>query len=90
MPSAITATDRLVDYRVTSGSDPEKKKKDSGKEKGKRGKVGKDGKFKKKTNKEVTESGTKETAQFNVDKTKKGYYLCNGDHRMWTVLSEES
>ncbi|KAL0373604.1 UNVERIFIED_CONTAM: hypothetical protein Sradi_3276100 [Sesamum radiatum] len=82
LPSAIAAADRLVDYRVTSGSDPEKKKKDSGKEKGKSGKVGKKGKFKKKKFKEVTGSGTKETTPSNVDKTKKGCYLCNGDHRM--------
>ncbi|KAL0405981.1 UNVERIFIED_CONTAM: hypothetical protein Slati_3912000, partial [Sesamum latifolium] len=46
MPSAIAAADRLVDYWVISGSNPEKKKKDSGKEKGKSNKVGKDGKFK--------------------------------------------
>ncbi|KAK4385672.1 hypothetical protein Sango_2691200 [Sesamum angolense] len=50
LPSAIAAIDRLVDFRVTSSSDPEKKKKDSGKEKGKSGKGWKDGKFKKKKN----------------------------------------
>ncbi|KAL0320234.1 UNVERIFIED_CONTAM: hypothetical protein Sradi_5284900 [Sesamum radiatum] len=61
LPSTIVAADRLVDYRVTSGFDLKKKKKDSGKEKGKPGKVGKDGKFKKKKHKEVTGSGTKET-----------------------------
>ncbi|KAK4381873.1 Transposon Ty3-G Gag-Pol polyprotein [Sesamum angolense] len=34
LPSAISAADRLVDFRVTNHSDPEKKKQDSGKEKG--------------------------------------------------------
>ncbi|KAL0388130.1 UNVERIFIED_CONTAM: hypothetical protein Sradi_2694800 [Sesamum radiatum] len=34
LPSTIAAADRLVDFRVTNNSDPEKKKKDSGKEKG--------------------------------------------------------
>ncbi|KAL0363843.1 UNVERIFIED_CONTAM: hypothetical protein Sangu_0481900 [Sesamum angustifolium] len=33
LPSAIAAVDWLVDFRVTSSFDPEKKKKDSGKEK---------------------------------------------------------
>ncbi|KAK4397585.1 RNA-directed DNA polymerase [Sesamum angolense] len=80
LPSTIAAADRLVDFRVTSSSEPEKKKKDSGKEKGKFGMGWKDGKFKKKKNQEG--SGNKETAQPNVDKTKKGCYLCNGDHHM--------
>ncbi|KAL0307083.1 UNVERIFIED_CONTAM: hypothetical protein Sradi_6125600 [Sesamum radiatum] len=35
LSSAIVAADQLVDFRVTSTSDQEKKKKDSGKEKGK-------------------------------------------------------
>ncbi|KAK4388202.1 hypothetical protein Sango_2426800 [Sesamum angolense] len=48
LPSAIAAADRLLDFRVTNNSDPKKKKKDSGKEKGKSGKGWKDGKFKKK------------------------------------------
>ncbi|KAL0362019.1 UNVERIFIED_CONTAM: hypothetical protein Scaly_1157100 [Sesamum calycinum] len=52
LPSAIAATNQLVDFRVTSGSEPEKKKKDSGKDKGKSGKVRKDKNFKKKKNKE--------------------------------------
>ncbi|KAL0423508.1 UNVERIFIED_CONTAM: hypothetical protein Sradi_0885600 [Sesamum radiatum] len=82
LPSAIAAADRLVDFRVTNNSDPEKKKKDSGKEKGKSGKGWKDGKFKKKKHQEVTGSENKETVQSNVDRTKKGCYLCNGDHRM--------
>ncbi|KAL0368286.1 UNVERIFIED_CONTAM: Transposon Tf2-12 polyprotein [Sesamum calycinum] len=82
LPSAISAADRLVDFRVTNNSDPEKKKKDSGKEKGKSGKPWKDGKFKKKKHQEVTGSGNKETVQSNFDRTKKGCYLCNGDHRM--------
>ncbi|KAL0336609.1 UNVERIFIED_CONTAM: hypothetical protein Sradi_4872800 [Sesamum radiatum] len=43
---------------------------------------GSDGKFKKKKHQEVTGSGNKETVQPKVDKTKKGCYLCNGDHRM--------
>ncbi|KAL0368100.1 UNVERIFIED_CONTAM: Cysteine synthase [Sesamum calycinum] len=42
----------------------------------------KDGKFKKKKNQEVTGSGNKETVHPNVDRTKKGCYLCHGDHRM--------
>ncbi|KAL0317364.1 UNVERIFIED_CONTAM: hypothetical protein Sangu_2150700 [Sesamum angustifolium] len=50
LPSAIAAIDRLVDFRVTSSSDLEKKKKDSGKEKGKSSKGWKDRKFKKKKN----------------------------------------
>ncbi|KAK4381519.1 hypothetical protein Sango_2961700 [Sesamum angolense] len=50
LPSAISAADRLVDFRVTNHSDPEKKK---GFWKGE-GEV----------------------------RTKKGCYLCNGDHRM--------
>ncbi|KAK4380945.1 hypothetical protein Sango_3015400 [Sesamum angolense] len=62
--------------------DLEKKKKYSGEEKGKSGKGWKDGKFKKKKHQEVTGSGNKETVQPNVDRTKKGCYLCNGDHRM--------
>ncbi|KAL0291700.1 UNVERIFIED_CONTAM: hypothetical protein Scaly_2624800 [Sesamum calycinum] len=82
LSSAIAAADCLVDFRVSSSSDQEKKKKDSGKEKGKSGKVWKDGKFKKKKNLEVTGLGNKETAQPNIDKIKKGYYLCNGDHRI--------
>ncbi|KAL0387745.1 UNVERIFIED_CONTAM: hypothetical protein Sradi_2656300 [Sesamum radiatum] len=82
LPSAISAADRLVDFRVTNNSDPEKKNKDSGKEKGKSGKAWKDGKFKKKKHQEITGSGNKETVQSNFDRTKKGCYLCNGDHRM--------
>ncbi|KAL0308936.1 UNVERIFIED_CONTAM: hypothetical protein Sradi_5835900 [Sesamum radiatum] len=88
LPSTIATADRLVDFQVTSSSKPEKKKKDSGKENGKSGKGWKDGKFKKKKNQEG--SGNKETAQPNVDKTKKGCYLCNGDHHMGIVLSEGS
>ncbi|KAL0386157.1 UNVERIFIED_CONTAM: hypothetical protein Sradi_3010000 [Sesamum radiatum] len=79
---AIATADRLVDFRVTSGPDLEKKKKDAGKDKGKSGKVWKDEKFKKKRNKEVAGSGSKDTAQPSVDRTRKGCYLCNGDHRM--------
>ncbi|KAK4397821.1 hypothetical protein Sango_1257600 [Sesamum angolense] len=82
LSSAIAAADRLVDIRVANSYDPEKEKKDSGKEKGKSGKGWKDGKFKKKKNQEVTRLGNKETVQPNVDRTKKGCYLCNGDHRM--------
>ncbi|KAL0290293.1 UNVERIFIED_CONTAM: hypothetical protein Sangu_2579400 [Sesamum angustifolium] len=82
LPSAIAAADRLVDFGVANNSDPEKKKKDSEKEKGKFGKGWKDGKFKKKKHQEVTGSGNKETVQSNVDRIKKGCYLCNGDHRM--------
>ncbi|KAL0369789.1 UNVERIFIED_CONTAM: hypothetical protein Sangu_0297000 [Sesamum angustifolium] len=81
LSSAIVAADQLVDFWVTSNSDPEKKKKDSGKEKGKSCKGWKDGKFKKKKNSEVTRSGNKETAQPNADKTKNGCYLCNGRMR---------
>ncbi|KAK4384538.1 hypothetical protein Sango_3051000 [Sesamum angolense] len=40
MLSVITAADRLVDFRVATSCDLEKKKKDSGKEKGKSGKGG--------------------------------------------------
>ncbi|KAL0352121.1 UNVERIFIED_CONTAM: RNA-directed DNA polymerase [Sesamum calycinum] len=39
LPSVIATANRLVDYRVTSGSEPEKKKKDFGKDKGKSGKT---------------------------------------------------
>ncbi|KAL0290288.1 UNVERIFIED_CONTAM: hypothetical protein Sangu_2578900 [Sesamum angustifolium] len=79
------STNQLVDFRVTSGSKPEKRK-DPGKDKGKSGKVRKDKKFKK--NKEVTGSGNKDTAQFSVDRTKKGCYLCKDDHRMHFVVAE--
>ncbi|KAK4384457.1 hypothetical protein Sango_3058500 [Sesamum angolense] len=82
MSSVIAAADRLVDFRVATGCDLEKKKKDSGKEKGKSGKGWKDGKFKKKKHQEVMGSGNKETVQPNIDRTKKGCYICNGDHRM--------
>ncbi|KAL0301977.1 UNVERIFIED_CONTAM: hypothetical protein Sradi_6474500 [Sesamum radiatum] len=82
LSSAIAVADCLVDFRVSSSSDQEKKKKDFGKEKGKSGKVWKDGKFKKKKNLEVTGLGNKETVQPNIDKIKKGYYLCNSDHRI--------
>ncbi|KAL0433105.1 UNVERIFIED_CONTAM: hypothetical protein Slati_2644800 [Sesamum latifolium] len=51
LPSAIAAADRLVDFRVTSGSHLEKKK-DFGNDKWKSGEVGKDENFKKKKNKE--------------------------------------
>ncbi|KAL0302392.1 UNVERIFIED_CONTAM: hypothetical protein Sangu_3102600 [Sesamum angustifolium] len=44
--STIVAADWLVYFRVTSSFKPEKKKKDSGKEKGKSSKGWKDGKFK--------------------------------------------
>ncbi|KAL0314802.1 UNVERIFIED_CONTAM: hypothetical protein Sangu_2324600 [Sesamum angustifolium] len=54
LPFAIVAANKLVDYRVTRSYEPEKKKKDFGKDKEKSVKVGKDGKFKKKKNKEVT------------------------------------
>ncbi|KAL0413714.1 UNVERIFIED_CONTAM: Transposon Ty3-I Gag-Pol polyprotein [Sesamum radiatum] len=60
----------------------QKKKKDAGKDKGKSGKVGKDGKFKKKRNKEVAGTCSKDTAQPSMDRIKKGCYLCNGNHRM--------
>ncbi|KAK4383420.1 hypothetical protein Sango_2777800 [Sesamum angolense] len=52
LPSVIAVADRLVDFRVANSSDLEKKKKDSGKEKGKSGKGWKDGKFKKKKDQE--------------------------------------
>ncbi|KAL0389022.1 UNVERIFIED_CONTAM: hypothetical protein Scaly_0259300 [Sesamum calycinum] len=80
--SAIAAANRLVDFRFANSSDLEKKRKDSGKEKGKSGKGWNDGNFKKKKNQEVTGSGNKETVQPNVDRTKKGCYLCDGDHGM--------
>ncbi|KAK4381992.1 hypothetical protein Sango_2914300 [Sesamum angolense] len=80
--SAIAAADRLVDFWVPNICDLENKKKDSGKEKGKSSKGWKDGKFKKKKHQEVMGSENKETVQPNVDRTKKGCYLCNGDHRM--------
>ncbi|KAL0452904.1 UNVERIFIED_CONTAM: hypothetical protein Slati_1268500 [Sesamum latifolium] len=89
LPSVIVATDRLVDW-VTSGPDPEKKKKVAGKDKGKSGKVGKDGKLKKKRNKEVPGSGSKDTAQPSMDMMRKGCYLCNGDHRMRDCPKRES
>ncbi|KAL0423697.1 UNVERIFIED_CONTAM: hypothetical protein Sradi_0904500 [Sesamum radiatum] len=50
LPSAISAADRLVDFRVTNNSDPERK--------------------------EGFWKGEGEV------RTKKGCYLCNGDHRM--------
>ncbi|KAL0302208.1 UNVERIFIED_CONTAM: hypothetical protein Sangu_3114600 [Sesamum angustifolium] len=80
--SAIAALDRLVDFQVANSCDLEKNKKDYGKEKGKFGKGWKDGKFKKKKHQQVMGSGNKETVQPNVDRTKEGCYLCNGDHRM--------
>ncbi|KAK4421846.1 hypothetical protein Salat_2135200 [Sesamum alatum] len=49
--------------------------------KGKSSKTGRDGKFKKKK-KEVTVSGNKDSIQPTFDKSKKGCYLCNSDHRM--------
>ncbi|KAK4403123.1 RNA-directed DNA polymerase [Sesamum angolense] len=52
LSSVIAAADRLVDFWVANSSDLEKKKKDSGKEKGKFGKGWKDGKFKKKKHQE--------------------------------------
>ncbi|KAK4397971.1 RNA-directed DNA polymerase [Sesamum angolense] len=82
LPSAIVAANRLVDFGVSNSSDPEKKKNGYGKEKGKSGKGWKDGKYKKMKHQEVTGSGNKETVQSNIDRTKKGCYLCNGDHRM--------
>ncbi|KAL0421314.1 UNVERIFIED_CONTAM: hypothetical protein Slati_3154300 [Sesamum latifolium] len=90
MPSAIASVDRLVDFRVTSGPDSEKKKKDAGKDRGKSGKVGKDGKFKKKRNKEVAGLGSKDTVQPSMDRTRKGCYLYNGDHRMRDCLNGKS
>ncbi|KAL0345421.1 UNVERIFIED_CONTAM: hypothetical protein Sradi_4373400 [Sesamum radiatum] len=82
LSSSIAPVDRLVDYRVASGSDPEKKKKYSGKEKGKSGKVWKNRKFKKKRNREVAGAGSKNTVQPYVKKSRNGCYLCNGYHRM--------
>ncbi|KAL0358225.1 UNVERIFIED_CONTAM: hypothetical protein Scaly_1508200 [Sesamum calycinum] len=82
LPSAIAVADRLVDFRVANSSNLEKKKKHYGKENEKSGNGWKDGKFKKKKHQEVTRSGNKETVQPKVDRTKKGCYLCNGDHRM--------
>ncbi|KAK4382003.1 hypothetical protein Sango_2915400 [Sesamum angolense] len=82
LPFAIAAADRLVHIQVPNNCDLEKKKKDSSKEKGKSSKGWKDGKFKKKKHQEVTGSENNETVQPNVDRTKKGCYLCNGDHRM--------
>ncbi|KAL0411018.1 UNVERIFIED_CONTAM: hypothetical protein Slati_3691500 [Sesamum latifolium] len=35
LPSAIAAADQLVDYKITSGADPDKKKKESGRDIGK-------------------------------------------------------
>ncbi|KAK4428349.1 hypothetical protein Salat_1134500 [Sesamum alatum] len=81
LPSAITAADRLVDFRVTNGPDLDRKKKDSGRDKEKSSKTGRDRKFKKKK-KEVTVSGNKDIVQPTFDKSKKGCYLSNGDHRM--------
>ncbi|KAK4428335.1 hypothetical protein Salat_1133100 [Sesamum alatum] len=81
LSSAIVAADMLVDFGITNNSDPDRKKKDFGREKGKSSKTGKDGKFKKKK-KEVTVSGDKETVQPVFDKSKKACYLCNNDHCM--------
>ncbi|KAK4382005.1 hypothetical protein Sango_2915600 [Sesamum angolense] len=86
LPSAIATADRLVDFWVANSSDLEKKKKDSGKEKGKSGKRWKDGKFKKKKHQEETGLGNKETVQPNIDRTKKSCYLCIGDHCMRDCL----
>ncbi|KAK4428292.1 hypothetical protein Salat_1128800 [Sesamum alatum] len=82
LPSTIAAADRLVDFRTIRGADPDKKKKESGRDKGKAGKAGKDGKFKKKKNKEVTKLGNKDTVQPVVDRMKNCCYLCNVDHCM--------
>lgn len=60
MPSAIAVGDRL-DFRITICSDLDKNKKDSEKDKWKIGKVAKDKKFRKKKNKEMMGTSSKET-----------------------------
>ncbi|KAL0336719.1 UNVERIFIED_CONTAM: Transposon Tf2-11 polyprotein [Sesamum radiatum] len=46
LPSVIGTAKQIVDFKITSDVDPNKKKKESGKDKGNVSKAGKDGKFK--------------------------------------------
>lgn len=81
LPSAIAAADRLVDFKAIGASDAVPKRYDA-KDKGK-SKFVKSDKFRKKKNKKDGESITKEIKETYVfDKTKRGCFICNGDHRM--------
>ncbi|KAG8366490.1 hypothetical protein BUALT_Bualt17G0085400 [Buddleja alternifolia] len=74
--------DRLVDFRVVGGPDSEKKKsKDGGKDKGKTGKYGKDGKSKFKKAKDVASGSKPKESQPEIDRSRKGCFICGGDHR---------
>ncbi|KAL3649521.1 hypothetical protein CASFOL_005924 [Castilleja foliolosa] len=81
LPSAIAAADRLVDYKTMGAKDGEKRdgeKKDS---KGK--KSGKSWRDKGKQKYGGKTGGTsKPSDQVTMDKTRKGCYLCDGDHRV--------
>ncbi|PIN25087.1 hypothetical protein CDL12_02170 [Handroanthus impetiginosus] len=79
LSSAIAAADRLLDFR--GEPNPDRKKKDSGKEKGKVGKPGKKGKSWKDKGGE-TKGKKPADSQPVIDMTRKGCYLCGGDHRM--------
>ncbi|KAG8371595.1 hypothetical protein BUALT_Bualt13G0104300 [Buddleja alternifolia] len=83
LPSAYAAADHLVDFRVVGGPDSEKKKsKDGGKDKGKNGKYGKDGKSKFKKAKDAASGSKPKESQPEIDRSRKGCFICGGDHRM--------
>ncbi|KAG8383794.1 hypothetical protein BUALT_Bualt04G0050700 [Buddleja alternifolia] len=83
LPSAYAAADRLVDFRVIGGPNSEKKKsKDGGKDKGNNGKYGKDRKSKFKKAKDAASGSKPKESQPKIDRFRKGYFICGGDHRM--------
>ncbi|KAG8374924.1 hypothetical protein BUALT_Bualt10G0046200 [Buddleja alternifolia] len=82
LSSTYAATDRLVDFHVIGGPDSEKKQsKDMGKDKGKN-KYGKDGKSKFKKAKDAASGSKPKESQPEIDKSRKGCFICGGDHRM--------
>ncbi|KAL2226430.1 UNVERIFIED_CONTAM: hypothetical protein Sindi_2001700, partial [Sesamum indicum] len=82
LASVIAKVERLVDIKITSGTNPNKMKKEFGRDKGKVGKASKNGKFKLKKDKDATGTDKKDTSQSIVYTTSKGCYLCNGDYCM--------
>ncbi|KAG8380919.1 hypothetical protein BUALT_Bualt06G0066700 [Buddleja alternifolia] len=83
LPSVYAAAERLVDFYVDGGPDSEKKKsKDGGKDKGKNSKYGKDEKSKFKKAKDAASDWKPKESQPEIDRSRKGYFICGGDHRM--------
>ncbi|XP_012838926.1 PREDICTED: uncharacterized protein LOC105959382 [Erythranthe guttata] len=84
LPSAISAADRLVDYKVMGADDSDKEgsKKDKSKEKKFGGKGGRNWKQKESGDGEGSPAHAKTGGQPVVNKQNRGCFLCDNNHRM--------